>query len=278
MKHNSLIGKRFKVEKEIISTNMLKELQIAYPDIIAYTQEEHAIGIINIFSTLVDYIGEYIETKDKEILHNAKEWGRTVGQLAVSNGASLDSTLSNMTLYKKCIWNFLQQEGERLHLKLEELAFQFEQIDEVFNIIVFGFSQAFTKATDDKIVETKARFLRLSVPIVPLLNGIAVLPLIGELDDERASILIEETLEKCKNLQISKLIIDFSGVYIVDQTVIHTIDLLIRALKLIGITPAITGLRAELSLQFVKSHLTFTDIELKGSLEQILEKALVCQK
>ena len=254
---------------------MLKELQIAYPDISAYTQEEHAIGIINIFSTLVDYIGEYIETKDKEILHNAKEWGRTVGQLAVSNGSSLDSTLSNMTLYKKCIWNFLQQEGERLHLKLEELALQFEQIDEVFNIIVFGFSQAFTKATDEKILETKARFLRLSVPIVPLLNGIAVLPLIGELDDERASILIEETLEKCKNLQISKLIIDFSGVYIVDQTVIHTIDLLIRALKLIGITPAITGLRAELSLQFVESHLTLTDIELKGSLEQILEKALV---
>ena len=278
MKHNSLIGNRYKVEKEFISTNMLKELQIAYPDIEAYTQEEHASGIINIFSTLVDYIGEYIATKDKEILHNAKEWGRTVGQLAVSNGASLDSTLSNMTLYKKCIWNFLQQEGERLHLKLEELAFQFEQIDEVFNIIVFGFSQAFTKATDDKIVETKARFLRLSVPIVPLLNGIAVLPLIGELDDERASILIEETLEKCKNLQISKLIIDFSGVYIVDQTVIHTIDLLIRALKLIGITPAITGLRAELSLQFVESHLTLTDIELKGSLEQILEKALVYAK
>ncbi|WP_096155307.1 MULTISPECIES: STAS domain-containing protein [Bacillus] len=278
MEVNAVIGIRFKDEKEIIATNMLKELQKAYPENEVYKQEEQAIGIISIFSTLVDYIGEYISTKDKDILHNAKEWGSSIGQMAVSNGASLDSTLSNMTLYKKCSWNFLQQEGERLHLKLEELAYQFEQIDEVFNIIVFGFSQAFTKATDDKILETKARFLRLSVPIVPLLNGIAVLPLIGELDDERASILIEETLDKCKNLQINKLIIDFSGVYIVDQTVIHTIDLLIRALKLIGITPAITGLRAELSLQFVQSHLTLSDIELKGSLEQILEKALVGAK
>jgi rsbT co-antagonist protein RsbR len=54
--------------------------------------------------------------------------------------------------------------------------------------------------------------------------------------------------------------------------VLHTIELLIRSLNLIAITPVISRLRPEISIQFISTGLSLTDIEISGSLEQVLQK------
>ncbi|WP_339149470.1 MULTISPECIES: STAS domain-containing protein [unclassified Sutcliffiella] len=268
----TLIGNRLIDSQHEVAENMLREIQKTYPDVPQYRQEETEDKIKEIFRTLIQFLGEYVLDSEKSILDRAKNWGESIGFMSVKAGGSLEETLSNMTLYKRCLWAFIQKEGTNEGYPMKQISEIFILIDELFNIIVYGFSQAFSIATEQKMLDTRASLIRLSIPIVPLLQGMAVLPLVGEIDDVRASILIEETLEKSKNLSISKLIIDFSGVYKLDRTVLHTMDLLLRSLKLIGITPIITGLRPELSLQFINSGLILRDIHISGSIEQVLQQ------
>ncbi|MGD6780394.1 STAS domain-containing protein [Sutcliffiella horikoshii] len=269
---HSLIGQKLIDSQNEVAASMLLEIQNAYPNVPQYREEEVEVQIKEIFKTLVVFLGDYVRDPENNVLDRAKEWGESVGFMSVKAGGSLEETLSNMTLYKKCLWEFIQREGVEDGLHMNQITDIFILIDEIFNIIVYGFSHAFSIATEQKMIETKASYIRLSIPIVPLQKGMGVLPLVGEIDEIRAGILIEETLEKSKNLSISHLIIDFSGVYRLDETVLHTMDLLIRSLKLIGITPIITGLRPELSLQFINSGLILKDIQISGSIEQILQE------
>ncbi|QFT88203.1 RsbT co-antagonist protein RsbRB [Bacillus sp. THAF10] len=269
---SSLIGNQFLLSKKELAQKMLEELILSDPDNPQYQLEETQVQVIHIFEVLIEFLGEYVMDPEQSVLERAKSWGESVGFMSVKAGGSLENALSRMTLYKKCLWEFIQITGTKEDLKFREITDIFIKIDEIFNVIVFGFSHAFSIATEQKLLHTRAEFIRLSIPIVPLLKGLAVLPLVGEIDEIRAGILIEETLEKCKNLSISKLIVDFSGVYQLDNTAIHTIELLIRSLKLIGITPVITGLRPELSLQFITSGLVLRDIDITSSIEQVLQK------
>lgn len=269
---HSLIGQKLIDSQYEVAASMLLEIQNAYPKVPQYREEEVEVQIKEIFRTLLVFLGEYVLDPENTVLDRAKEWGESIGFMSVKAGGSLEETLSNMTLYKKCLWAFIQREGAEDGLQMNQITDIFILIDEIFNIIVYGFSQAFSIATEQKMLETKASYIRLSIPIVPLQKGMGVLPLVGEIDEIRAGILIEETLEKSKNLSISNLIIDFSGIYRLDETALHTMDLLIRSLKLIGITPIISGLRPELSLQFINSGLILKDIQISSSIEQILQE------
>ncbi|WP_223700856.1 STAS domain-containing protein [Sutcliffiella deserti] len=254
------------------SEQILSEIKKEHPDMPQYDDPATQEQIKKVFQTLIKFVGSYVKDPENKVLDEAKSWGESVGFMSVQAGGSLEKALSNMTLYKRCFWNFIEKEGSHAGIQLPELTEIFIFIDEIFNIVVYGFSHAFTLASEQKFQETRTNFIRLSIPIVPLFQGLGVLPLVGEIDDLRASILIEETLQKSKDLSISKLIVDFSGVYKLDETVLHTIDLLIRSLKLIGITPIITGLRPELSLQFISTGVSLTDIQITGSIEQILQE------
>lgn len=76
--------------------------------------------------------------------------------------------------------------------------------------------------------------MELSVPVIPLTKGIGVLPLIGNLDTERAQLLMEETLSRSNVLKLSHLIIDVSGVLLVDTIVADQLFKVIDALSLTG--------------------------------------------
>jgi rsbT co-antagonist protein RsbR len=223
-----------------------------------------------ILTQLVNYVGEYLQTEDTSILDQAEKWGETIGYLSVNNGSSLERTLKNMTSYKEQFWRFLDSHSIEPQMTMTVFTDLVVIIDTIFNQIITGFSHAFTVASERKIQETKDYYLSFSVPIVPIKNGIAVLPLVGEIDEKRAKLLIEQSLTRSSQLKLSKLIIDFSGVYKVDEIVVESLEKLILSLGLIGVKPILTGLRAEMSLSFINSGAAMKNIEIKSTVEQVL--------
>ncbi|WP_334314220.1 STAS domain-containing protein [Aneurinibacillus sp. Ricciae_BoGa-3] len=59
----------------------------------------------------------------------------------------------------------------------------------------------------------------LSAPIVPVRDGVAVLPLIGTIDTNRAKFILEKVVPRVSELNIHCLIVDFSGIHIIDTAV-----------------------------------------------------------
>ncbi|MGB6778338.1 MAG: GAF domain-containing protein [Planococcus citreus] len=81
----------------------------------------------------------------------------------------------------------------------------------------------------------------LSSPLVPLSDEISILPIIGHITLERAYQLIEDVVMKASE-GIDFLILDFSGITQIDPRIEDPLLDLIKALKIMGITPIITGI------------------------------------
>lgn len=107
--------------------------------------------------------------------------------------------------------------------------------------------------TEQKVIEKKNRELlkgihTISTPIVPILKGISVLPLVGKIDEDRSNLLLETIPTKIIGMGLEYLIVDFSGVYNFDRVVVGCLVNLHKIAKLLGIHMIVTGIRPELAL------------------------------
>ncbi|KYG60002.1 GAF domain-containing protein [Planococcus maritimus] len=88
----------------------------------------------------------------------------------------------------------------------------------------------------------------LSSPLVPLSDGISILPIIGHITLERAYQLIDDVVMKASE-GLDFLIMDFSGITQIDPRIEQPLLDLIKALKIMGITPIITGILPTMAMQ-----------------------------
>jgi len=107
----------------------------------------------------------------------------------------------------------------------------------------------------------------LSSPIVPVLDGILVMPLVGVIDSERASLLIETLLHGVEQYRATMVILDVTGVPIIDTQVARTLLDAARAVKLLGTQTMLVGLRPELAQTIVGLGLDLTGLSTQADLQ-----------
>ncbi|RZT21756.1 MULTISPECIES: GAF domain-containing protein [Fictibacillus] len=110
----------------------------------------------------------------------------------------------------------------------------------------------------------------LSVPIVPLTKGIAILPIIGHISEYRADIIIQNTLNSSMDLDLEYMIIDLSGISQINNSVSSYLLNIVKLLKLIGVTPILTGFRPDLAIRTMEVEVDFQDIVITSNLENAL--------
>lgn len=122
-----------------------------------------------------------------------------------------------------------------------------------------------------KTREQKQTINRLSSPVITLNKDVALLPLIGVLDEERANFMMEHVLEICSNKNIRRLFVDLSGVVTVNTMVAHQIFQLIDALSLIGVECILSGIRPEIAQTAVQFGDRFSRMTIVSNLEKAIE-------
>jgi anti-anti-sigma regulatory factor len=107
----------------------------------------------------------------------------------------------------------------------------------------------------------------LSTPILPVADGVLVVPLIGTIDAERAQRTTEQVLEVIVARQAETLLIDVTGVAQVDAFVVDQLLKVVRTAGLLGARSYIVGINAALARTFVELGLdvrglqTFSDLQ-----------------
>ena len=139
-----------------------------------------------------------------------------------------------------------------------------------FGKVMLWFVEENHKYSQQKLQAQQKMINELSSPVISLNNHTGLLPLTGEIDTERAKLILENTLEKCVNLGISHLFIDLSGVVMINIMVAHELFQLIEALKLIGVQVTLSGLRPEIAQTAVQLGLTFNNVSFKSTLSQAI--------
>jgi rsbT co-antagonist protein RsbR len=99
----------------------------------------------------------------------------------------------------------------------------------------------------------------LSTPIIPVYEGILVLPLVGSVDSRRATEITERLLEEIAAQQAEIVIIDITGVPVIDTSTANHLLMTTRAANLLGSRVVLVGIGAEIAQTIV--HI---GIELQG--------------
>lgn len=115
----------------------------------------------------------------------------------------------------------------------------------------------------------------LSTPVIEVWDDILALPIVGVVDSQRISDIMNELLETIVARRAKAVIVDVTGVAIVDTTTADHLLRITKAVKLIGARCVLTGLNPSISQTLVALGADFGDIRTLRSLKDGIKICLV---
>ena len=178
---------------------------------------------------------------------------------------------------RRALWHFI-----KLYNQLDEKGNFMDDFFELENKVNDGiddflnsFFISYSHYKDQLILSQRKLVEHLSVPIIPVSQTVAVLPLIGTFDSYRMDIIEEKVLTDISKLRILTLIIDLSGISDMDEITIARFQKVLIGITLMGAKSILTGLRPELVRKLVHLGIDLTSYtETKATLQQTLNNYL----
>ncbi len=145
---------------------------------------------------------------------------------------------------------------------------------EISHQSMLAISQLFAAARERIINTQNARLRELYTPIIPLYNGILASPLVGAIDAYRAGQVMESLLTGISQQQADVVIIDITGVPMVDTDVANYLLMATRAARLLGANIILVGISAEIAQTIVQLGADLSGITTRANLQAGIEYAL----
>ncbi|MDC3417662.1 STAS domain-containing protein [Aquibacillus salsiterrae] len=265
------IGKRIVANKEKL-TGLTLDMQNS-----EYTEHLNRSSISQdvVFqgrTELFHILGESLYSEFEESMEKLRKWANQMGTIANDNGISLDRSIKSLAIYRDIIWDTFSEEIREEKFAAITVLDVNKIIDPLIDEANYIFTQIFAENNKQMIEVAQNTLQQLSVPVVPLSKDIAVLPLIGEIDTYRSKLIMETALAQSTALKLNYMLIDVSGVPIVDTVVAHNLFQVVNALRLIGVEAIITGIRPEIAHTVVSLGIEFGGVKTLANLAQALSE------
>ncbi|HEY1012777.1 MAG TPA: HAMP domain-containing protein [Herpetosiphonaceae bacterium] len=115
---------------------------------------------------------------------------------------------------------------------------------------------------------------QLSVPLLPVLDDVLVLPLVGHIDEQRANDLTDSLLQGVYEQRARMVIIDITGVAAVDGKVLELLLKAARAVQLLGTRVTLAGISPEIAQYIAQQQVDLTGIETRQNAQMAIQHAL----
>jgi anti-anti-sigma regulatory factor len=123
-----------------------------------------------------------------------------------------------------------------------------------------------------EIENQRATIQDLSVPVIPVSATTLVMPLVGALDSTRLRQLQAQCLHALEQRAARTLVLDITGVPIVDTQVAQGLLMTVRAARLLGAEVALVGIRPEVAQSIVGLGLELRDVRTFSDLQSALDR------
>jgi rsbT co-antagonist protein RsbR len=114
--------------------------------------------------------------------------------------------------------------------------------------------------------------LGLSTPVLPVREGMLILPIVGVIDSQRARQLTGQLLRGIRANRAKVVVIDVTGVPSINSAVANHLVLTVEAARLLGATAIVTGLSPEIAQTLVTIGVDLTKMntvcDLRGGIEE----------
>ncbi len=133
---------------------------------------------------------------------------------------------------------------------------------------------AYSKVWEKTVSLQKIALQELSASLIPVFDKISVMPLVGTIDTERAKLIMENLLQGVVKHRAEVVLIDITGVPVVDTMVAHHIIQAADAVRLVGAKCMLVGIRPEIAQTIVTLGINLTDFTTTSTLQRGMEQAL----
>lgn len=198
-------------------------------------------------------------------------WGLDGVNLLVNMELPLDLAIEEVRFYRNTIGEIIKDEAINYNFSLSDFYEIISRFDSVVDRAVYWLSLSYSNTYASRIYAAEATALELSIPIVRVTEEIGILPLIGDIDTKRSQELMDKALQYSTDLDLHHIVIDLSGVPIIDTMVASHLLKVIEALKLVGMNVILTGIRPEIAQTIVNLGIRLDGISTFSSLHQAIK-------
>jgi rsbT co-antagonist protein RsbR len=112
----------------------------------------------------------------------------------------------------------------------------------------------------------------MSVPVLPITDSTLVMPLVGALDTARLRLLQDQALRAIESVRTRTLILDITGVPLVDSQVAQGLMAVVQAARLLGAEVLLVGIRPEVAQAIVGLGVSLPGLRTYTTLQSALSR------
>ncbi|MEQ6390082.1 RsbT co-antagonist protein RsbRA [Bacillaceae bacterium S4-13-58] len=190
----------------------------------------------------------------------------------INLGWPLSYLTEGMHTFRRVTINFILSQSNEIHT--DYIGKVMDSVDAWVDPIITKLVNEYSGSWENIVSIQKMALQELSAPLIPVMDNITIMPLIGTIDTERAKQIMENLLEGVIKHHSEVVLIDITGVPVVDTMVAHHIIQAAEAVRLIGSTCILVGIRPEIAQTIVNLGIDLSRFPTKSTLKKGFASAL----
>lgn len=186
-------------------------------------------------------------------------------------GWSVTFVLKALTNFTDVLYKKMDEDG---YLNEQNIKLYMEIMMNWINPLTHSIVEAYSKVWDRTVELQKMALQELSASLIPMFDKVSVMPLVGTIDTERAKLIMENLLQGVVKHRAEVVLLDITGVPVVDTMVAHHIIQAADAVRLVGAKCMLVGIRPEIAQTIVALGIDLNDFTTTSTMQRGVEQAL----
>jgi len=216
-----------------------------------------------------------VKSLKSDVKEDIEPWAKFMGSIRARQGIDISHSLERFTAYRQVLWRYLFRyyKAQGINESPDEFFRVLEHFADTMNLMQERYCSHFF-AYKEQIIEAQRTLIgELAVPVMPITEDVCVLPLLGTIDTHRAKVILETTLQRVMEQQARYLVIDVSGVMMIDTMVAQRLFEIVKALRLMGTTSILSGIQPDVAQTMVQLGIQVSvQVETMNNLRQALRR------
>ena len=187
-----------------------------------------------------------------------------ISDLRAGSGIPLSSMINYILSLKDPLLRLLQDEFGKDPEFLNYKAIKMNRAIDKLGLLILD---SFVEKREQIIAQQSRSLLELSTPALKLWDDIVVLPLVGVIDTLRAQQMMEQLLQAIIETESRVVIIDVTGVPVIDTRVAQHFLKTVTAARMLGAETIMTGISIDIAQALLKLGVDLSDIYTYGTMQ-----------
>ncbi len=223
-----------------------------------------------IFAEATSVYDNYLEALETGTFEALQAYARNLSERIIPRGVETHEVVGIVLLLRDVLARSLFGKYQHDFLKLNRILDVYEPAaHRIANTVAVGFVQE-----RERVIRQQQEAIReLSTPVLQVRERLLILPIIGLIDAHRARQLTEQLLRGIRTNRAKVVVIDITGVAVMDAAVANHLVQTVEASRLLGATVIVTGLSPEIAQTIVNIGVDLGKMNTVGDLQGGIEQA-----